>query len=189
MARVAVKRLAAAALVAMLQAQFARSAELPDEKLDEAVVVGNQARLAELRKAAEKAEDAFFERYNEVNEEDAFDVDCKIHQQGLFLQRRCIAAYVVRAQASDGAAYWAALKHMNESGGYGGGFVPLAEITEEGRKKEFFLSILNALKSDARLRALARDRENLEAEFQKARRDTFGKWAGLETQSVPPAGH
>ncbi len=86
----------------LLPQQATSEVAKPLDKLDEIVVNGKRVTIADLRRTAEKAEDAFYERYNEVNKDDAFDVDCQVDREGLFRQHRCTALYVERAQASDG---------------------------------------------------------------------------------------
>ncbi len=52
----------------------------PVEQLDEIVVTATQAKIRELRMAAEKAEDAFYARYNEINKNHDFDINCHVEK-------------------------------------------------------------------------------------------------------------
>jgi hypothetical protein len=65
-------RLACAVVVlAMAAGHVARAAEM-----EEIVIKGRLERLAELRKAIDAAEDRAYARYNELNDDDAYDVEC-----------------------------------------------------------------------------------------------------------------
>jgi hypothetical protein len=152
------------------------------DQLDEVVVTATQAKLRELRKAAEQAEDAFYERYDEINKDDDFDVDCTVGKSGRFRQHQCKAVYVERAEAADGARVVDAWKQCDGAASpltiildHACGYQPMADVVEEGRKKEFAESLLRAIKSDARLRELAEEKEKVDLQVRRTRAKMFGK--------------
>ncbi len=152
----------------------------PEDQLDEVVVTATQSRLRELRQAAEKAEDAFYERYNEVNKDDVFDVDCHVDKEGLFRRHRCIGVYVERAQQTDARQVADISRHcdmdLQDLVLHGGcGYIPMADVIADGRKKEFAESLLKAIQSDGRLRELAKTKEQLDLQIQRTRARLFGK--------------
>jgi hypothetical protein len=73
-------------------------------QLDEAIVRGKKIKAAELRKQMVELEDQFFARYNELNDQDEFDVHC--HQEAKIgsrlLRRTCRGVYEDSARQEEG---------------------------------------------------------------------------------------
>ncbi|RYG81027.1 hypothetical protein EON77_07880 [bacterium] len=67
-------RLACALVVLALALASGRAARTAE--MEEVVIKGRLERLAELRKAIDAAEDRAYARYNELNDDDAYDIEC-----------------------------------------------------------------------------------------------------------------
>jgi hypothetical protein len=165
---------------ALLVGAAVATAEEEPETLGEVVVIGEKVRISELREAAEKAEDAFYRRYNEVNKNDDLDINCHVGRKGLFREHKCLAVYVESAQASDGREaalmYGVCNVELQDLVLHGGcGFIPRAEQIANSRKKELAEALLRAIRADSGLRELAERRERLEREIRAARADKFDK--------------
>jgi hypothetical protein len=81
----------------------ARAAQT-EQQLDEAIVRGKKIRAAELRRQMVELEDQFFAKYNELNDEDEFDVHC--HREARIgsrlLRRTCRGVYEDNARQEEG---------------------------------------------------------------------------------------
>jgi hypothetical protein len=80
------------------------AAQVASESLEELQVRGARIRLDVLRKEAVAAENKFYQRYNELNGDDAFDVNCRTDAAtGTRIpQRTCRAAYQEDALREEG---------------------------------------------------------------------------------------
>jgi len=65
-------------LSAALAAEKAVNARAGSEELEEVVVSADLTSFSKIRKAIVDAEDRFYARYNELNDDDAYDIDCRV---------------------------------------------------------------------------------------------------------------
>ena len=113
LARIAGLPLAAACLL-LAAAPPSRSAEL-----DEVTVNGERVKLDALRKQIVQLEDQFYDRYNELNPIDDFDVHCieEARTGTRLIKRSCRAVYQERAVADEGQAAFKVFQRMHPQAG------------------------------------------------------------------------
>jgi hypothetical protein len=82
------------------------------EELDQVIVRGGPKALAALRQEMIRLEERYFERYNELNTVDDFDVHCDAETSAgtKLKRRRCQANYMRDALAAEGAGHLEFLK-------------------------------------------------------------------------------
>lgn len=85
---------------------------------DPAEIVVRGARLRDLKAAITKAEDRFYEKYNELNEEDDFDIECRVQPPlGTRIPgRSCLTRLQLEAKADFGREYLQNLQDMSKFG-------------------------------------------------------------------------
>jgi hypothetical protein len=138
-------------------------------ELDEVRVLG--VKVSQMRARLIAAEERFYARYNELNTNNDFDVECKSEARlGTRLRRRsCKPVYFANAQTAEAQAIILGDDPVDAQ-------VVLLERMEEYRKAA--LAVIN---SDPKLRKLARDREKLEELFIKERNKRMkGRWILFE---------
>lgn len=143
--------------------------EEEEQELDEVIVSGMT--LRQMRDAIIAAEQRFYDRYNEVNRVDDFDIHCRNHAPlGTRIKRReCLIAFQEEAQMQYARAVLT------------GGYSPDPVMMTLERRDEFRRNALAVINGDARLRRLLRERERLEEKYQAERRKRFnGRWIRFE---------
>lgn len=143
--------------------------EEEEQELDEVIVSGMT--LRQMRDAIIAAEQRFYDRYNEVNREDDFDIHCRNHAPlGTRIKRReCLIAFQEEAQMMYARAVL--------NGDYSTD--PVMMTLE--RRDEFRRNALAVINGDGRLRKLLRERERLEEKYQAERKKRFnGRWIRFE---------
>ncbi len=72
-------------------------------EIEEVTVQGKFRKLSELRKAVDAAEDRFYQRYNDLNKDDQYDISCSVTAPtGTRINhRRCDAGYVIEARRQE----------------------------------------------------------------------------------------
>jgi hypothetical protein len=138
-------------------------------ELDEVKVLG--LKLYQMRERMIAAEERFYARYNELNRNNDFDVECKSEAPlGTRLRRRsCKPVYYANAQAEEAQAILRGDLPVDAQ-------TVLLERMEEYRKQA--LAVIN---SDPKLRQLVREREKLEELYIKARNERMkGRWILFE---------
>jgi hypothetical protein len=143
--------------------------ELEEQELDEVIVSGMT--LREMREAIVAAEQRFYDLYNELNQDDDFDIHCREHAPlgTRIKQRQCLIAFQEEAQMMYARAML--------NGEYSADPVMMAlELRDEFRRNA--LAIING---DARLLRLVKERERLEEKYKAERRKRFkGRWILFE---------
>jgi hypothetical protein len=132
-----------------------------EQELDEIIVRGTP--LWKLRKAIVESEERFYALYNQLNDQDEFDVRCRQEAPlGTRLKRRiCRIAFHEEAQAQFAQAMlW----------GEPGVDPDLLLLTRRDEYREHALQIIN---SDARLLKLVRERESLGRQLTEEYRKRF----------------
>lgn len=177
----------AAALPVCLQAQIATApADQSERSLDEVVVEG-ELRLGALRQKMILLEDAFYSQYNELNENDLFDVSCEEGAAtGTLLRRRfCRAGYESRAHETEGKSHHAALLHAIRKPGEQASameWVPPvpAGVAIARQRAEFRENMIAVTSEHPELLELLRQRAELAARYESLRDKSFGARARME---------
>lgn len=146
--------------------------DLPE--LDRVEVHGARPDLWELRQAVTEAEDRFYAKYNEINRNDDFDVNCRVEARtGTRLNSRtCRPIYQERA-VQEGAKQAVEIRQKFQS--YGGAAqlgansppVPAA-IAIMARRPEFESNMRNVVQEHPELAALLRERAAAAEALEKA---------------------
>lgn len=139
------------------------------EELEEARV--KATKLWQLREQMVALEERFYALYNELNTDNDYDVHCKVEApMGTRLKQRvCRIAYHEDALAAEAQGF------------VGGYYVPPANMVLLNRYPEYQKKALAVINSDARLRRLVREREQLEKRYEAERKRRFkDKWILIE---------
>ena len=90
----------------------------PKAELDEVTVSGERVKIEALRKQIVQLEDTFYDRYNELNTVDDFDIHCieEARTGTRFIKRSCRAVYQEQALADEGQAAFKILQRFREKG-------------------------------------------------------------------------
>ena len=135
------------------------------EELDEITVEGK--RLYQLRKAVIETEDKFYKLFNELNTNDDYDVHCADQAPtGSRITRRvCKPVFYADAEAQ----YAQALVN-----GY---YAPPATMVALQRTDEYQKAMRKIVDADPKLRRLLIERDRLERNYIKARKERFNRYA------------
>ena len=145
------------------------------EELDEVHVRGT--RLWQMRREIVSFEDRIYARYNELNTNDDFDVNCgrEARLGTRIAQRVCRVQYYEDAQAEYASALFSGYPPP-----------PSPEIVELERGEEFRRHMLAVINGDRELRRLIRERDALEKRYLKEREKRFeGRVVLFEWQDRP----
>jgi hypothetical protein len=156
---------AAVAITALLQttamAATQTAAKPAVEQLDEFVVKSDH--LWQIRRAIVEAENRFYARYNELNTNDDFDVECAVNAAlgSRIASRRCEIHFYDQARQEAASA------------ALGGYYAPDAELVYLERIADYRNNALKIINSDLQLRKLARKREDLGRLYIKRQKEVF----------------
>ena len=116
-----------------------------------------------MRQQLVELEDRFYALYNELNENDDFDVTCRMEAPlGTRLRKRnCKVAYVEDAEAEQGQAF------------VRGEFAPDPQLIALERQTEYRVAALKVINNDKRLRRLIEERMKLEERYESERKRQF----------------
>ena len=136
-----------------------------DAALDEVTVNGERVKIEAMRKEIVQLEDRFYDRYNELNTIDDFDIHCieEAKTGTRFIKRSCRAVYQERAFAEEGQAAFKVLQRFREKGpavADGGPPVP-ASLTIERRLPEYKKNLEAVTRRDPELARLLEERGKL----------------------------
>lgn len=103
-------------ILSLVQQARAQSDPAGNLLLEEILVHGRRASLAELRQEMIRLEDQFYERYNALNADDLYDIHCAERAPtGSRIRRRyCRTGYEERALEAEGRAHLRALQHQSQ---------------------------------------------------------------------------
>lgn len=150
--------------------EAAAAAAPAEEVLDEVVVPGTQ--LWKLRQRMFAVEDRFYALYNELNDDQDFDVHCRIEAppNRIIKERACRVAFLENAQETE-------VKALLD-----GHSAPPADMVAQAREADFEANFLRVINSDRRLLQLVRERESLEKRYGKelGRRVAKRNWFRFE---------
>jgi hypothetical protein len=140
------------------------------EQLDELQIVGRK--LYRIRMGAVDVEDRFYALYNDLNQNDEFDIHCKVEAPtGTLLKVRiCRLALYEKALEEEARAY---LTGMDSP--------PPAQLVALSRLADYRENALTLINSHPQLRELISQREALEKKYWVAR-----KWAARQPVPVLP---
>ncbi len=184
------KALALGLLCATLS-QVAASAATPDRKdaLDEIVVESTRARLNKMLQEMVQLEDRFFDRYNELNTNDDFDMHCFSEARvGTRLNRRyCRAEYMSKALETEGRDYLRALPSYTDPTAAAWAPPLPAIMMIEARRKEYQQNMREVTRRNPELVRLLRERYELGKRYEATRRKVWGLKSMPEEQEAVPA--
>ena len=142
----------------------AETTDLPEVKVE-------GKRLSQLRQDMVKAEDRFFAAFNELNQDDEFDIHCATQAPlGTHIQRRvCKVRFYEKAQEEEARAFLT------------GDVAPPAELVAVERSAEYRQKALAVINAHPELRRMIREREALEKKYDTTRKARFkGRWILFE---------
>ena len=140
--------------------------------LEEIVVTGDRT-LSAAREAIVEAEDRFYNRYNELNTDDKFDIKCRMQEQGSkFRVRVCIPRYVEEGTHAE------AMKLLMPSSVGGAVMLASSETVGASLRAELKKRTLDLVRKDPELMRALLERARLEQYYQQLRKEKFknGKW-------------
>lgn len=173
---------------ALLPALAAAAASGQEESLDQVVVEGGRVKLSAMLKELAEIEDTFFERYNDLNTNDDFDVYCAMETRaGTLIRRRsCRAVYMSNALESEGMEYALFLRNNTSPTAGPPGTVPTPPpvrgnppppslLAIEGRRKEYQQNLIEVVRRNPELAELLQDHNDLLKQYEALRRKAFRK--------------
>jgi hypothetical protein len=137
--------------------------------LDEVLV--NGTRLRDLQAAVVKAEDRFYARYNELNKNDDFDIECRVEAPlGSKIPRRlCLTKVQLQAKTAYGREFLQSLQDMTRVPGGSGGVGKPPDTNPAAiwgaRYEEYRANMLSLLNNYPELRRLAGEGEAARKRF------------------------
>jgi hypothetical protein len=164
--------------IAISQNAVAAAQPAPKAEADEVLVLGERVKLDEMRKEIVRLEDSFYERYNEMNTVDDFDIHCvKEARTGTRLIRRsCLPVYQERAMTEEGQGALKMMQRFREKGPTViDGMPPVpAASTIVRRQLEYKNNVKEVARKDAQLKRLLEERGKLIERYEATRRRIFG---------------
>lgn len=147
--------LAGMILLPTLGAAAVSTQQSSEDVLDEVTVPGTP--LYKMRMQMVELEKRFYSRYNELNRNNDFDVDCRSETPlGSHIRHRiCKVAYYEKAEAEYAQAI------------LGGWVAPEPVLVEMERRGEYRQNVLKVINGDQTLLRLARERDELTKRYEK----------------------
>lgn len=143
-----------------------------DADLDEVTVSGERVRIDAMRRQLVQLEDRFYERYNELNTVDDFDIHCieEARTGTRFIKRSCRAVYQEQALAEEGQAAFRILQRSRENGPVVSDSSPPvpASVTILRRLREYQKNVEAVARRDPELRRLLEERGKLVERYEAA---------------------
>jgi len=163
-------RFAVAAALALPALAAAPASQNTD--LDEVTVNGERVKIEAMRKQIVQLEDKFYDRYNELNTVDDFDVHCieEARTGTRFIKRSCRAVYQERAFVEEGQAAFKVLQRAREKGpavADGGPPVPATLIVQR-RLPEYKKNLEEVTRRNPELARLLEERGELIEKYDAA---------------------
>lgn len=168
LARIAGLPLAAACLLPLLSAAPASHAA----ELDEVTVNGERVNLDTLRQQIVQLEDQFYDRYNELNTIDDFDVHCieEARTGTRLIKRSCRAVYQEKALAEEGQAAFKVIQQMRNTQRSESGPPVSATLEIQRRLPDYKKNVEEVTRKHAELADLLEKRGKLIEKFDAARK-------------------
>jgi hypothetical protein len=161
-------------LLAVTLQALAAEPVTPKPELDEVTVSGERVKIEAMRRQIVLLEDKFYDRYNELNTVDDFDVHCieEARTGTRFIKRSCRAVYQERAFADEGQAAFKVLQRWREKGpavADGGPPVPASLIVQR-RLPEYKKNLEDVARRNPELTRLLEERGKLIEKFEAAQK-------------------
>jgi hypothetical protein len=150
----------------------------PTSEMDEVTVSGERVKIEAMRKQIVQLEDNFYDRYNELNTNDDFDIHCieEARTGTRFVKRSCRAVYQEQALAEEGQAAFKILQRFREKGpavSDSGPPVP-ASVTIERRLPEYKRNMEEVSRKNPELSKLLEERAKLIEKYDAALKKNWG---------------
>jgi hypothetical protein len=163
-------------LLAVVSAHCSAAAPSPTADLDEVTVNGERVKIEAMRKQIVQLEDRFYDRYNELNTVDDFDIHCieEAKTGTRFIKRSCRAVYQEAALAEEGQAAFRILQRFRGPGpavADSGPPVP-ATVTIERRLPDYKKNLEEVARRDPELTRLLEERGKLIERYEAALKGT-----------------
>jgi hypothetical protein len=170
----------------LLLAPLAQGAEVI---LDEAVVEATRAKLTEMRQEMIRLEDRFYERYNELNGNDDFDIHCALETRpGTRLKgRHCRPVFEAGAVETEARDYLQQLPSVNDPTPKPEAPPVPAIMAIEARRPDFRKNMVELTRKDRELFRLLRERDKVARKYEATRRKVFGMKPPPDEQEEPAA--
>jgi len=150
----------------------------PNTELDEVTVSGERVKIEAMRKEIVQLEDRFYDRYNELNTVEDFDIHCieEARTGTRFIKRTCRAVYMDRAFAEEGQAAFKILQRSREGGRavVDSGPPESATLVVQRRLPEYKKNLEEVARKDAELTRLLEERGRVIKQYEAALKNTFG---------------
>ena len=150
----------------------------PPPDIESVIVSGHLNKLSEVRKAITNAEDRFYARYNELNKDDDFDIECSMEAPTgtRFKARECLPKFAAARTKEDVDALFSKATAVD-----GGVFKPWAGAMISNRMPELKSRMMQIVKSDPELLRLLRERARLEQHYKELSEKKFkGRFIAVE---------
>jgi uncharacterized protein YdcH (DUF465 family) len=159
-------------LIALVSIPCNAADPTPDADIDEVTVHGERVKIEAMRRQIVQLEDRFYERYNELNSVDDFDIHCieEAKTGTRLIKRSCRAVYQEQALAEEGQAALRILQRFREQGpavADRGPPIP-ATVTIERRLPEYKKNVEEVALRDAQLTRLLEERAKLIERYDAA---------------------
>jgi hypothetical protein len=149
---------------------FASTVSRTTAEIEEVIVSGKLDSLSELRKAVDRAENRVYERYNEVNQGSAYDIECLTEAPLGSRQKvkKCQPRYVSDALHED--AFDALLRNQTSA-------TRLRSVSALAAEKETFLrqAMLEAARKDPEMQRAMIEHSLLRERYEKVLKEKLGK--------------
>jgi hypothetical protein len=147
---------------------FASTLASTTAEIDEVIVSGRLDSLSQLRRALNRAEDRVYERYNELNKNNAYDIEC-ITEAPLGSRqkvKKCHPRYVSDALHED--AFDALFRNQNSA-------TRLRSVSALAADKQSFLrrAMLDAAQKDLQMQRAMIEHALLQERYQKVLKEKF----------------
>jgi hypothetical protein len=168
------------AAVLLLPTRAAEPTRRSDD-LDEVTVNGERVKIEALRQQIVQLEDQFYDRYNDLNPIDDFDVHCieEARTGTRFIKRSCRAVYQEKAMAEEGQAAFKVFQRMHPQQGntpLSDGGPPVSATLEIQRRLPEYKKNLEAVtRRHPELASLLEERGRLIERLETAQRKLLGK--------------
>jgi hypothetical protein len=168
---------------------FAALSQAADAPLDEVVVESTRGKLKEMVQEMVKIEDQFYERYNELNTNDDFDMRCAEEARiGTKLKRRyCRPVYENNALRDEAYQYyWQLSSYTDPTPKPEAPPVP-AIVAIEARREEYKDNLRKVASEHPELVKLLQERYEMGQRYEATRRKVWGLKPPPEEEEAAPA--
>jgi hypothetical protein len=144
--------------------------------LDEVTVNGERVKMETLRKQIVQLEDKFYDRYNELNTVDDFDVHCieEAKTGTRFIKRSCRAVYQEQALVDEGQAAFKIMQRLREKPPIADSGPPVpASLVIERRLPDYRKNLEDVTRRNPELARLLEERGRLIEKYDAALKNNW----------------